>query len=401
MTAPGVDLRALSGRVIDGRYLLRDWIDDGGFGAVFAAEQRMLGVRVRKVAVKVSRQDGLSEETAQEQFADALVLARAMDEMIDAEALRHLVPVYDAGVAQEVGGRAYLAMELVRGRSLDAEFRSHPRGVPVELMLRWAREICVALRGIHALVPPLVHRDLKPSNVLLSRPGPTVRLVDFGLAGRLIEQGYAPGVAGTLAYMAPETMQGKSLPASDCYSVGILLYEGLTGRHPFEHLVPPADLPRELEHEWVGHARHDCVVEPPSAHSGSLTPAIDAVVLRCLRTAPGERFRTATDLLEALDEAVRAPSPSSLSAPESPAERFARLRERADRLTRSGEHGPAARVLHEAHALAERHPTLLPSRRERADLAGQVADAYARDDNDFQAARFRRRRDDELNGGGR
>lgn len=394
-------LRALRGRVIGDTYLLRDRIGEGGFGAVFAAEQRMLGVRVRKVAVKLSRRDGMSEETAREQFADALVLAGAMDEMIDAEALRHLVPVYDAGVADDLDGRAYLAMELVNGRSLEAEFRAYPRGLPAPLLLRWAREICVALRGIHTLVPPLVHRDLKPSNVLLSRPGSTVRLVDFGLAGRLIDRGYVPGVAGTHTYMAPETLRGQSVPASDLYTVGLLLYEGLTRRHPFGHLVPPAGMPAELHRDWLYDARRDCLAEPPSAHNNAVTPAVDALVLRCLETAPGRRFRTAAELLEALDEVSRAPGPVPVPTAASPAERFARLMERADRLTASKEYGPAARTLHEACGMIEHHPTLLPSRRERADLAGQVADAYARDGNEFQAARFRRERDRELNGGGR
>src|SRR5262245_3705388 len=116
------DLHRFEGRVLDGRFELRDLIDQGAFGAVFRAEQRLLGVPVRQVAVKLSRRGGMTTETARDQFADALLLAGAMHEMIDSEARAHLVPVYDAGLAMEAGGRAYLAMEFVEGRTLGSEF---------------------------------------------------------------------------------------------------------------------------------------------------------------------------------------------------------------------------------------------------------------------------------------
>jgi serine/threonine protein kinase len=402
------DLGRFEGRVIDGRFELRELIDQGGFGAVFRAEQRLLGVAVRQVAVKLSRRGGMTTETARDQFADALLLAGAMHEMIDSPARAHLVPVYDAGVAMEAGGRAYLAMEFVEGRTLGAEFASYRSGVPAELLLRWVREICVALRGLHALVPPLLHRDLKPDNVLVGKFDRSVRVVDFGLAARLVDRGYLPGVAGTLAYMAPETSQGDSNPASDLYSVGLLLYEGLTGRHPFDHLVPPLDLPEPLHRDWLYKAKLSCLVPPPSTVNNTVTPALDDIVLRCLEPRPFDRFRSAAELVEAIDGCAvpaaarsRGGRPAKPAGPAGPAEEVAALQERASGHAASNEHGLAAKRLHEAWNLVEKHPTALRGRQERADLAARAAEAYRLAGNTFQAARFQRMSDQALRGGGR
>lgn len=93
----GTDLRSFEGRVINDRYLLTKWIGGGAFGAVFLSEQRILGRPVRRVACKISRDAGMTEEDAQEKFADILRLAEAMDGLTDSEARRHLVHVYDGG----------------------------------------------------------------------------------------------------------------------------------------------------------------------------------------------------------------------------------------------------------------------------------------------------------------
>ncbi|MGH3243438.1 MAG: serine/threonine-protein kinase [Spirillospora sp.] len=395
----GADLRGFEGRVIDGRYELREWIDEGNFGAVFRARQLMLGTPVRPVAVKLSRAAGLTPETARDRFADALLLARAASEIIDPSARGHLVPVYDAGVAREAGHRAYLVMEFVEGRSLAAEFQSYRAGVPPELLVRWASEICVALRGLHGLVPPLLHRDLKPDNVLVGKYDRSIRVVDFGLAGRLLDTGTIPGVTGTLRYMAPETSQGESFPASDLYSVGLLLYEGLTGRHPFGHLDPPAHLPEVLHGEWLYDAKRDCRVAPPSTLNNLVSPALDDLVLRCLDIRPSRRPASASELLDALETAVTLPRQRPSATAGSPAEKAARLRERGDERMDAGRPGLAAGHYHEAWKLVESHPDALPARRERAELARKTAEAYERAGNPFQATRFRRICD-RLNGDG-
>ncbi|MFD7429144.1 serine/threonine-protein kinase [Streptomyces sp. NPDC059818] len=422
----GTDLRSFEGRVINDRYLLTKWIGGGAFGAVFLSEQRILGLPVRRVACKISRDAGMTETDAQEKFADILRLAEAMDGMTDSEARRHLVHVYDGGLAHDAGGRAFLVMEFVQGTTLAAQFETL-RTVPAKLLFNWARQICVALRGLHALDQPLLHRDLKPDNVLLGSDL-TVRLIDFGLAARLLESGTVPGVAGTLTYMAPETSQGQSVPASDLYSLGVLMYEGLTGRLPFAHLIPPPGMPDTLHGDWLyQQKRASRGVAPPSRLNNTVTRETDAVVLRCLEFDPARRFRSAAELLDALAAAEAGahrppPGESALeqareqaadgdpaaacrtlracldSASEDlpPAVRLALRNELARLLDAQGDAAGAARQLAEAWQLV-RDSTLLRTRKERCALLERAADAYRRAGNVFQTAHFedllRRERD--------
>jgi len=400
----------LENTVIDSRYILRERLGAGAFGAVYRAEQRILQVPVRRVAVKLSKQDGVTREAAEDQLGEALALARAMDEMTDAAARMHLVQLYDGGVTTSLGGRSFLVMEYIQGTTLATQFGSYQR-MPARLLLRWAREICVALRGLHALVPPMLHRDLKPDNVLLSLDR-TVRLVDFGLAARLVERGYLPGVAGTLTYMAPETMRGESVPASDVYSLGLLLYEGLTGRQPYDHLNPPIGLPDDLHREWLYDARCGCRVDPPSLRNNTVPAALDDVILSCLRTEPSRRPRAA-ELCELLDA-----DRHSAQAPEAPLDE-------ARRLHAEGDTAGAARILDRALSaapgtararfdllvalggiLAARDDPASAAQRyaeawrlvaageialggsERAALLQQAATAYEQAGNAYQATRF-------------
>jgi len=292
-------MRGLTGGTVDGRYVLRDWLGGGGFGAVYRSEQYILGSPVRQVACKLSRRTGITEATAADLFADVLLLAEAMGTMADTEARHHLVHVYDGGLARDLGGRAFLVMEYVQGSTLAAEFARLQR-VPARLMVKWARQICLALRGLHSLVPPLLHRDLKPDNVLLGTDR-SVRLIDFGLAARMLDGGMVPGTAGTIQYMAPETAAGASVPASDLYSLGLLMYEGLTGRHAYDHLVPPLSLPHRAHGEWLQEQKLKAPPVPPSALNNSVPPELDALVLRCLEVRPGRRFRGAAEVMAALD----------------------------------------------------------------------------------------------------
>ncbi|RFS86984.1 hypothetical protein D0T12_01630 [Actinomadura spongiicola] len=423
------ELKGLEGRVVDGRYRLREWLGEGAFGAVFRSEQQVMGVPIRRVAVKLSRRQGMTEETARKLFSDALILAETMDGMTDTEARAHLVHLYDGGVAADVGGRAYLAMEYVQGSTLAAQFDSYPRGVPAPLLMKWARQICVALRGLHAMVPPLLHRDLKSDNVLLGLDR-TVRLVDFGLAARLLETGYAEGVAGTLSNMAPETWRGESFPASDLYSLGLLIYEGLTGRLPFSHLHPPDDLPTRLHGDWLFDARAKCRIEPPSLLNNTVPRELDALVLRCLEHSPARRFATAEEVLAEIDaprssrrharpdvgeEIRQARNLREQGDPHGaratlqhlldgrtwpPSDEFALLHESAETLGVLGDHAEAALRYKTAWQLLERSPSLLRTREERVSLLRRIAEAYTNAGNRYQANRFDElRRREESHGG--
>jgi serine/threonine protein kinase len=405
------DMRAFEGRTLGGTYLLRTHIGEGNFGAVFLSEQRFLGVPVRRVAVKLSKHVGMDVDTARSVFADAFLLAEAMDAMTDAVARSHLVHVYDVGLAHDADERGFLVMEFVEGTTLQAQFRSYKR-VPTPLLVKWIRQICVAMRGLHALASPVLHRDLKPDNVLLGLDR-SVRVVDFGLAAKLVNLGYVPGVAGTTAYMAPETMKGASVPASDVYSIGLMLYEGLTGRLPYSHLIPPRDLPDALHLDWLHDARRTLLVAPPSTVNATVPPRLDPVVLRCLAFAPHARFQNAGELLDALqtDASESSSGPDALGegrrmrhdadprgardllehelngAPVPRDERFLLLVELGGVLEDMDQHGEAAGRLVEAWTLTK-DSTILRSRAERADLLVRIAAAYRRAGNEYQAGRY-------------
>ena len=207
------------GELLAGRWELRRPLGSGGSGLVFAAWDRELK---SEVALKVVRPDRLS----------APALARLRREVLVARAVAnpHLVRVFDLG---EDAGRPFLTMELVPGGSLRERMR---RALSLEDVLRIAMEVLEGLAALHAA--GIVHRDVKPGNVLLG-PAGEVRIIDFGLARsldreetRLTETASA---LGTADYMAPEQALGRELdPRSDLYSFGILLFEMLTGRLPWE-----------------------------------------------------------------------------------------------------------------------------------------------------------------------
>ena len=387
------DLRGLVGRVVDGRYVLREPIGSGGFGAVFLSEQYVLGRPIRRVACKVSRATGLTEQTAGALFADILLLASAMEGMTDAAARAHLVHVYDGGIARELDRRAYLVMEYVPGHSLATEFRAYPANrVPRGLLLKWAGEICVALRGLHSQTPPLLHRDLKPDNVLLGADG-TIRLIDFGLAARMIETGEAPGVAGTIHHMAPETAEGASIPASDVYSLGLLMYEGLTGRLPYTDIAPPADLPSALYPEWLAEAKRTTPPPHPASLDASIPRWLDALIMSCVEPRPADRIRSAEELLAAIEEGER--RGDAAAAGESVHDKVGSLCELGEAHAAANEHAEAARRFAEAYELLGR---LRVTQAERCDLLARTEQAFRRAGNVYQAERFARERRAECGG---
>jgi serine/threonine protein kinase len=405
---------ALVGRTVCGSYRLRKCLGEGAFGGVFLSDQYAFGLPMRRVALKLSHRTRMSEEDAREVLADALLLAEAMDGISDARARPHLVHVYDAGIAPDLDGRGYLTMEYVEGTTLADVFRDRGR-VPESELLPWVTQMCTALRGLHLLTPPLLHRDLKPDNVLLGKDN-VVRLVDFGLSAKLVQLGHVPGVAGTLTYMAPETLRGKSMPASDVYSVGLLIYEGLTGRHPFDDLRPPPGHPDALHGDWLYEAKRRVRAVPPSQLNNTVTERLDEIVLRCLEVNPDRRFRDAAELLGELNRETPTETPAgkalresrdrpatgdldgarnilvrALAEPSVPApDRFELHRELGELLSLRGEHSAAAAELAHAWKLTE-HTAILRTRSDRAALLGRIADCHRLGGNVFQQRRWERR----------
>ena len=262
----------LTGVALEGRYELLALIGEGTFGRVYRGRDRRLA---RPVAVKVIKPWWAEDPEWVAQFErEAQLLASISDPGI--------VQIFDVGSAPE---GLYYVTELVEGESLVERLQ---RGaLPAELAGDVAEQLATALARAHA--SRVVHRDVKPANVLISRAG-QVKVTDFGVA-RLAEgsSDAAVGtVVGTPRYMAPEQARGlPASPATDVYGVGVVLYEMLAGRAPFE-----GSSAVELAF------RH--VHEPPSALPADVPAALAEVVARALEKEPEDRFEDCAALAAAL-----------------------------------------------------------------------------------------------------
>lgn len=288
----------LLGQTLAGKYRLVSLQGAGFFSVVFVAHQLFCGRFVRPVAIKVSRQTGLTEDTAPLLFGDAMVLARLFTQP-NKDGCRHLVQIHDMGLLPEHEGRAYLVMEYVEGASLLHHFRVAGK-LGVAFGLRLIRETCEALALVHSM--GAIHRDLIPDNILVDRRG-SVRVVDFGLAAFTDKRtGFVPGAMGTFCHMAPETLVGKSSSASDVYSLGLVMYQMFTGGGPHLSAAWRTDeSPARVEHNY--RLKTSLKFQAPSRFHNEIRNDfgwLDSVILKCLAPDPADRFADAGELLHAL-----------------------------------------------------------------------------------------------------
>jgi WD40 repeat protein len=284
-----------------GRYRILGRLGQGGMGTVYRAEDPQLR---RVVALKVPRFEGPEplRATATERF---LREARAAAQVRHP----HVCPIHDVG---EQDGVPYVVMEYVEGQSLADRLAGAGRYDDPAAAVRLARQVAEALEAVHAR--GLVHRDLKPGNILLDPAGRAV-LTDFGLARSELEgeQLTADGVlVGTPAYMAPEQagLAGASVgPWTDLYSLGVVLYQMLTGRLAFEG--PVVRLLYSVTHDTPA---------PPSQSRPDLDPALDVLVLKAMARRPEDRYRNAREFADALERwSAGGPAPTPGIAPAAPA----------------------------------------------------------------------------------
>ena len=289
------------GQTLNGRYLIDSKIGEGGFGAVYRGRQVQAGQVGREVALKVLHPD---------MARDPNVLARFRREGQVACDLRdaHTITTYDFDQTPE--GILYIAMELLRGRSLH-EILHTEAPVAWHRVLSILEQMSTSLAEAHG--KGIVHRDIKPENIYLEeRPGAPdfVKILDFGIAKIVRGDGQtdpsmqltATGqTLGTLEYMSPEQLMGKPLDGrSDIYAVGVLAYELLAGRLPFPEVSkgPAALIAAQLRK----------VPDPPSKArpDARIAPGADAIVLKMLEKDKTKRFVDANDMRLAVLEVLRA-----------------------------------------------------------------------------------------------
>lgn len=293
----------LLGQTLADKYKLLEVQASGFYGAVFRAEQYFCGQRVRPVAVKVSRQTDLTAETAPNLFGDAKILAQllaAVPNGLDDAGRRHLVQIHDMGLLPEHENRAFLVMEYVDGLPLLSHMRAAGR-FSVPMGLRFVKQICRGMALVHG--QGAVHRDLKSDNILVDRRG-VIRIVDFGLAAFADRRlGFAPGSFGNFIYMAPETLLGRSTPASDVYSLGLLMYELFTGGGPHLNASWP-NAENSDRGEVCLRLKRSLHFRPPSIMQNEIRNDyrwLDALILCCLEVEPERRFADAGRLLAAIE----------------------------------------------------------------------------------------------------
>ncbi len=279
------------GNVLGGRYRLIELLGQGGMATIYRARDNQLE---RDVAVKLLRP---------EYGRDPDFLSRFRQEAQAAASLNHpnVVSVFDYG-EDEAG--PFIVMELIDGEDVSAVIR-RTGALPPRQAGRLTADAARALQVAHQR--GIVHRDVKPGNVMVGRDG-RVKVTDFGIARALSEaQMTLPGTTlGSVHYFSPEQARGEATtPASDVYSLGIVLYELLTGRRPWEGDSAAA----------IAMARLSGAVPSPSAVRAGIPPALEAIVRRAMALDPAARYPTGGALAEALDrfladQGANAPGPA-------------------------------------------------------------------------------------------
>ena len=266
--------------VLGDRYQLQEPIGRGGMATIYRGRDKRME---RVVAIKVLR-DIYS--------TDPKFVTRFQREAKAASALQHpnIVQVYDYG---QTDGNYFIVMELIDGTDLRRYLRAR-EVLDNERAIIIAHDVALGLGAAHRR--GIVHRDVKPQNVLVGRDG-SIKLTDFGIASvykdinaeRLTTTGMT---LGTVQYYAPEQAQGEIVsPAADVYALGIVMYEMLTGRTPFDGDSPVAVAMQHIQEPPV----------PPSQYNPNIPPALEEIILRCLEKVPEMRFRDGSQLARALE----------------------------------------------------------------------------------------------------
>jgi WD40 repeat protein len=265
---------------ISARYEAVTEVGHGGMGTVYRARDRETK---EGVALKILRPEIASDEREMDRFKNEVRLAHQITH-------KNVCRIHEFN---RVDGIAYISMEFVDGENL-REIIDRFGSLSVRKCTQIAQQICAGLREAHA--QGIVHRDLKPENVMLDRTG-QVKVMDFGIARSIDARSGTTGlIVGTPAYMAPEQAQGRAVdPRSDIYSLGLIVYEMLSGRPAFSGDTPVAVALKQV-HE-----------RPTPLHEldPTIPEDIEIVILKCLEKDPGKRFQSVEELQAALGRVQR------------------------------------------------------------------------------------------------
>lgn len=273
------------------RYLIEKRIGEGGMGTVFKATDRMLDI---SVAIKALNRELVSNPTNLSRLKREVILARKV-------AHPNVCRLYDIG---EAGGVHYVSMEFVEGQTL-SEILHRQGSLPEQQAIEIMRQVLNALGAAHS--ERIIHRDLKPQNIMIDRTGRAM-MMDFGIsfsdeAGHLTQTGM---MVGTPRYMAPEQFKEQaSDPRADLYSAGIILYEMVTGRAPFDARTPASMMYAHLN-----------TPPPPPSQFCHVSPQLESIILKALEKDPAKRFQNTQEFISAFDQPIRPATTAQMPVPE-------------------------------------------------------------------------------------
>jgi len=274
------------GQVVRDTYEIERFLGEGAFAEVYRVKHRFLG----RQAMKVFKRVGMDLSEIHEMLGEAILLSRIGHP--------NIVRVYDANVLETAQGTCgFFTMENVSGGSLDKFWRSHGgQFVPVVTAVDLIKQVCRGIAQAHQEKPPIIHRDIKPQNILVGyeADGLRARVSDFGLAKTVNPLTLLATAAGTLAFKPPEAFlerKGDSC-AADVWAIGATLYLLLTDRLPFQM---PANV------SWTTKNLFEKPMAAPSGTNPDVNHALDAIVLKALQKGTDERFPSAKELLNALE----------------------------------------------------------------------------------------------------
>lgn len=270
------------GDMLQERYKIVGPLGAGGFSSVYSARDMRFPNVTKLVAVKemlISTPDPQMRELTIKSFErEASMLA-----MMDHTAIPDVSDYFTEG------DRSYLIIELIRGKDLDEWLEQQTDFLDQETAIEWAMQVCDALYHLHNQKPqPIVFRDVKPSNIMLDHRE-RIRLIDFGIA-KVFEMGDKGTMIGTEGYSPPEQYRGQAEPAGDIYALGATMHHLLTRQDP--RLEPPFTFAER----------------PISKVNPNVTPALEAIIMRCLAYDPNDRFPDAKALKDALEVLTMRPA---------------------------------------------------------------------------------------------
>jgi eukaryotic-like serine/threonine-protein kinase len=272
------------GSLLGNRYEIVEILGEGGMGAVYKARDRELD---RMVAIKVIRPELAGQPEILQRFKQELILSRNVTH-------RNVIRIFDLG---EADGIKFITMEYVEGRDLHSILCDGP-AFTLEEKVKIVCQICRALEAAHA--EGVVHRDLKPHNILVEAKGRVV-VMDFGIAHSMERAGFTMtgALVGTPAYMSPEQAKGEKIDTrSDLFSLGIIFYELLTGKAPYEAETAMGLLLKRIQERPV----------PPVERDKEIPQALSDLVMKCLVVDRDQRYQTTQQILQDLEGWLGSPT---------------------------------------------------------------------------------------------